>query len=667
LHGRSFSEVSKYSNCGRKTLNELREFVRRIQGTHYSQTKNLQTGVVPEQQPGPVVAARFFVPPELQHLKISHLPISVRLEGVLRQMKVRELGQLHGISVEEFKAIRNCGRKTIQEVGALLVRAINGEFSISAVALQKLSLSDLPTLIDSLVETLSPRDKEWLLSRLGAKGSIPTLEEVGQKAGVTRERVRQVVEKALGSIRKAGGPKLGHLLRKIAHDCSRLVCPLTPDLFPQWMQPSKKAWQYELELYPRLAHELSPRIPFWPNGQEPAISRDKRTEAVAQCVEDVVREAGGAIPLSRVFQTLKRGRLRRLTVQEFLSTLHHARSLVVLFPTPDQPTVRLRYLRIVDGAAAILGASDSPMTPEEIVRAAQAKFGVDIVNWSPRTLGNALSPERGFYLLGPRSYGLRQHLRLPRDTQEIIKADFRKLLKEENRPISSAEVVNRRRFEWSGKVNNYELACILREDDELIDLGKFLFALAEWGIEEREYIKDLIPKILEKAGRPLTGTELLNRLQQLRSVSPTCIASALRKHSEVRDYGFAHYGLKSWGDSVKSEIVLDVGLIQRVIQRATPPLTFGRLVELLDVPPTGDLADKLWHTCTASPEVLRIPEERSAGTRLIHRSCRLERALVATAREVNCPLPVYEFQWELNERFGTLFASKSSEDLRRAF
>jgi len=432
------------------------------------------------------------------------------------------------------------------------------------------------------------------------------------------------------------------------------------------MQPSKKAWQYELEFYPRLAHELSPRVPFWPNGQEPAISRDKCTEGVVQCVEDVVREAGGAIPLSRAFQTLKRGRLRRLTVQEFLSTLHHARSLVVLFPTPDQPTVRLRYLRIVDGTAAILGASDSPMTPEKIVRAAQAKFGVEIVNWSPRTLGNALSPERGFYLLGPRSYGLRQHLRLPRDTQERIKADFRKLLKEENRPISSAEVVNRRRFEWSGKVNNYELACILREDDELIDLGKFLFALAEWGIEEREYIKDLIPKILEKAGRPLTGTEVLNRLQQLRSVSPTCIASALRKHSEVRDYGFAHYGLKSWGDSVKSEIVLDVGLIQRVIQRATPPLTFGRLAEILDVGPTGELADKLWHTCTASPEVLRIPEERSAGTRLIHHSCRLERALVATAREVNCPLPVYEFQWELNERFGTLFASKSSEDLRRA-
>jgi hypothetical protein len=188
----------------KKTLNELREFVRRIQGAHYSPTKSLQAGLVPEQEPGSVVAGRFFVPLGLRDLKVSRLPISVRLEGVLRQMKVRRLGELHGISVEDIRAIRNCGRKTIQEVEALLARAINGEFSISAVALQKLILSDLLSLIDSLIEKLRPRDKEWLLSRLGTKGSIPTLEEVGRKAGVTRERVRQVVEKALDFIRKMG-------------------------------------------------------------------------------------------------------------------------------------------------------------------------------------------------------------------------------------------------------------------------------------------------------------------------------------------------------------------------------------------------------------------------------------------------------------------------------
>src|SRR5439155_4373271 len=243
--------------------------------------------------------------------------------------------------------------------------------------------------------------------------------------------------------------------------------------------------------------------------------------------------------------------------------------------------------------------------------------------------------------------------------------DFRELLKQQNRPVSTAEVVNFRRFNWAERTNAYELACIVLGDDRLIDLGKFLFALAEWGIEEREYVKDLIPKVLQKVGRPLTGTEVLARLQQLRSVSPTSIASSLRKHPEVRDYGFGHYGLKSWGDSVRAKIVTDAALVQRVIRRAVPPLTFARLCEILDVPSAGELADELWHTCSALPDVLRIPDERSNPSRLIHRWCRLERALVATAREVNRPLPLYEFQWELNERFGPLFATKSLNEFRR--
>ena len=39
---------------------------------------------------------------------------------------------------------------------------------------------------------------------------------------------------------------------------------------------------------------------------------------------------------------------------------------------------------------------------------------------------------------------------------------------------------------------------------------------------------------------------------------------------------------------------------------------------------------------------------------------------MATAREVNRPLPLYEFQWELNERFGPLFVTKPLNDLRRS-
>jgi hypothetical protein len=79
----------------------------------------------------------------------------------------------------------------------------------------------------------------------------------------------------------------------------------------------------------------------------------------------------------------------------------------------------------------------------------------------------------------------------------------------------------------------------------------------------------------------------------------------------IRDYGFGHYGLKSWGESVKGVIVTDAALVQRVIRRAAPPLTFFGPAEILDVSATGELADTLWQTGAALADVLRIPEERS--------------------------------------------------------
>ena len=129
---------------------------------------------------------------------------------------------------------------------------------------------------------------------------------------------------------------------------------------------------------------------------------------------------------------------------------------------------------------------------------------------------------------------------------------------------------------------------------------------------------------------------------------------------------FGLYGLKSWGDSVKSRIVADAAIVERVIQRAAPPLTFARLCSILEVPPVGELSERLWQNCAKLSEIVRIPEERSDTSLLIHESCGLERALVATAREIKSPMALYEFQWALNDRFGALFATKSLDELRRS-
>jgi hypothetical protein len=664
LHGLAFSEFQKYSNCGRKSVNELRELVRALQRGEdiYRTERSAVQKAVPA-----LVAGTLFVPSSVQVVSPFDLPLSVRLEGVLRHRKVSSLGDLHGIAVTDLRDTPNCGKKTIEELVGLIERVAKGEFKSQTESDVPWNPVELLRILDSLIALLPTREHEVLVFRFGGDGSsVLTLEEVGTKFGLTRERIRQISRLAVTRLQKGGSRRLRAYLTHLETICQDAVCPLTPDLLSHWISEEAQRCRFPMVFYVRLLGELSTGIPAWPHGQEPSSVVNDRHETVVGVVEDSLRAGLRSFSIQDAYAIARRrAKGVRLSAGEFLAAIKTTKRLRVQFEGPTEAQVKLPRLLAAEVARVVLRSSKSPLTPEDILAQARELFGNEIPAWNGRTLGNSLVEEKGFHLLGPRSYGLREHLLLPENLWGQARADFRDLLRQLNRPVSSAEAVNNHRFKWTEQTNAYELACILRGDDRLIDLGKFLFALAEWGIEEREYVKDLIPKVLIQAARPLTGTQVLERLRQLRSVSPTGIASLLRKHPDVRDYGFGHYGLKLWGDSVKGSIVTDPALVERVIRRAVPPLTFMRLCEILDISTVGALADNLWRTCSAFRDVLRLPEEQSHSTRLIHRSCRLERALVATAREINRPLPLHEFPWELNERFGPLFKGKSQEEMRR--
>lgn len=58
--------------------------------------------------------------------------------------------------------------------------------------------------VAEVLETLTDKERDILIKRFGIDGGIPmTLEQVGKNYGVTRERIRQVEEKALQKLRKS--------------------------------------------------------------------------------------------------------------------------------------------------------------------------------------------------------------------------------------------------------------------------------------------------------------------------------------------------------------------------------------------------------------------------------------------------------------------------------
>src|SRR5207245_2663901 len=143
-----------------------------------------------EQSYHPIADGRLVIGANSRSLGLAELPISVRLRRVLEKKGVARLGDLQGTSLYDLRWTKDCGRKTIEQLLTLLERAEAGEFSVSQEALERLSASDLPGLIDGLLAALPPRDREMTLLRFGSAGRVHNLNEAGEKFGVTRERVR---------------------------------------------------------------------------------------------------------------------------------------------------------------------------------------------------------------------------------------------------------------------------------------------------------------------------------------------------------------------------------------------------------------------------------------------------------------------------------------------
>ena len=677
LHGLTFSGFSKSRNCGSKTLEEIIKLVHAVQlGDRSAEHSQVHPTLVKTPYTLPSIfrfsTARvkpksFLVSADAQELNPFELPMSVRLENTLRTKRIKRLGELNGLPYSELLKIDGCGFKVLDELGRLLNRAATGEFRPGGPFCPG-ETGELLRSLDIIIAAVPPRNRDILLLRFGATDNKAlTLEEIGSKFDLTRERVRQIVDKVVPALLKQGGPRLAARLRGIATMCSEMVVPLTPQLISKWVGQNSSQLRYSTGFYVRLMSELNPELPGWPKGQERFTAvPDYPGIRIVKALATVLRRCEARLPLREAFErTRATAKLSGIAAGDFLATVKGARSIVVEFPEDDEPQVRLRYLRINDVARIVLEDSRNPLTPEEIILAAKHKFGSELVDWNPRTVGNSLLPENGFYLLGPRAYGLRQHLSIPSNVRRDAKADFKGMLAKENRPISTTEIINRKQFPWTAHLNAYALAQILREDSEFIDLGRFLFALSTWGIEEREYIKDLIPKVLAKVGRPMTTAQIFGQLRRLRSTSPSSIPITLRKHPLLHNLGFGRYGLRSWGDSVKATLVSDAALIDRIIRRSEPPLTFQALCEILDVACESESEDKLWATCTSLGSVIASPGKLTPNTLMLHKSCSLERALVATARAVNRPMPVYEFQWELNTRFFPLFGQTSNAEVAK--
>jgi hypothetical protein len=166
----------------------------------------------------PLPAETLFVADFACALSPFNLGLSVRAERALRQLRVEHLGDLNGITMEVLLSPSGCWKQTAHEIQRFIQRANNEEFDIAPKKpLGPLTTGELLEQIDDWLLRLSKRDSHFLLMRYGGVGAQPpTLALLGRKAGITRERVRQILRQRLIRFLKKGDPRIKAAISQLA-------------------------------------------------------------------------------------------------------------------------------------------------------------------------------------------------------------------------------------------------------------------------------------------------------------------------------------------------------------------------------------------------------------------------------------------------------------------
>jgi len=299
--------------------------------THNQRSKSL---------PAQVVQGKLSIPKSIRHLRVAELPGPVRLHSMFKSAGVRMLRDLNGRDLGELLEQRHCGLATITALQQLLQHALSGEFGESHVE-QRDAPEELVNLIETAIERLPAGDRRLLLQRVGAGGRTPlTLEQLAQQRGVTRERVRNMLDKIFGVLRKTFGPRIPRLLEMVRRRCLSIVCPLTPELLEQWVSGFQSRLRLSAKAHVKIIGALDESIPCWSEGQELWNNPDENARRLAAHVATIVRQAGGHLTVAQTYRQLKTQRRHRsLTVPQFLRLLRNARRIRMKFHKPEQPVI----------------------------------------------------------------------------------------------------------------------------------------------------------------------------------------------------------------------------------------------------------------------------------------------------------------------------------------
>ncbi|RLC37825.1 hypothetical protein DRH29_00185 [candidate division Kazan bacterium] len=343
--------------------------------------------------------------------------------------------------------------------------------------------ADPLVVVMNALNVLKEREREVLISRFGLTGDKKaTLETIGRKLRVTRERVRQIETTAIKRLANSQSKELTQLIKIIN---------------------SYITGNGGLTDLKGLAEYLK-------------VDSDQRAEATTNALRLAMAVNGAVLPLE------KRAGLKPGWAQK-------------QFPIDLLVPIINEVEKILDEANQVM--SDSVIWDKFQETDLYAKNSDRITSL---TVNGAIHVAINITQTRDGKWGLSSW---PTVVPKRIRDKVYLILKRKNEPMHFTDITEAVNREYPDKqVLSRTVHNELIGDDRFVLVGRGIYALKSWGYKPG-VVADVIQDILKKAKRPMTTSEIIEAVLQIRQIKRNTVIANLQNHKLFKKVGRGTYTL----------------------------------------------------------------------------------------------------------------------------
>jgi hypothetical protein len=477
---------------------------------------------------------------------LSRISLSVRSRNCLAYAKISTLGDLAEHTERSLRVIPNFGTAALEEIKTVLA-AFNLELGSKVPTkrshiedlfgklnepeetideinfkLYNIDQSSLESVLRSFKHNLSEREFEIFSARVGLDEKSLTLEAIGQKFNVSRERIRQVEAKV--EIKVARIINLINLLdSKLYKIRENLFIPLYVEDLPNydsWFEiVRQKPWVMKSLLnYENLS---SHNVQIVDDDQIIGLGKNSALiDLINHLRSHLDNQIGKNYSKADLIDYIRL--LTPLMANEITNYILSKLSSDYRFS--ENSDLKKSFLVSAGRGAipkliALLESSDRPLSVDEIY----SKLG--LTEKDGRNYKNQLVDNDLFYTFDTSIYGIRKHLNLTDPEIDFVNSVIKAHILENGseRQWHANEIYNEANFTSTikAKLNAYKIIICILQSDDFSYLGRFIFVLGQSkdsSIQKINYV-EMIESLLEKSDEPLTTQEIKSAIEKERGLS----------------------------------------------------------------------------------------------------------------------------------------------------